>query len=64
VSKIALKPCPFCGKQPTVWFDGGDPGEGYNIDCCCISVYSVGKNDAIRKWNTRHEPKEAGHKEV
>ena len=54
VSRMAeLKPCPFCGRTPTV-DDCGD--HRYFVRCKCgiaqDKLYAQ-KCDAVRRWNTR-----------
>ncbi len=59
---MELKPCPFCGKQPTTHWNFSEPyyEEGYNIDCCCIHICRSFKEDAVEVWNSRH-PNQAIH---
>ena len=64
VSLINIKPCPFCGRMPTVEHDLHicDGEEYATVRCHCgvwLQGFGYGKteeesiNDAIRKWNTR-----------
>lgn len=52
---MELKPCPFCGKQPTTHWDISEPfyEEGYNIDCCYVHINSLHKDAAVEAWNSR-----------
>lgn len=57
-----LKPCPFCGGVPTVkqagatryWWVGCEIHLEPESKGCGISHSSYNKQDAIEKWNTRH----------
>lgn len=56
---IKLKPCPFCGKQPTL-IHPEYPGEDYVIgcyECCCGFSYERArdpdKQKVIAAWNRR-----------
>ena len=53
ITKFALLPCPFCGKQPETYWDSDDEKEGYNIYCCYIHISKIYASDAIDAWNTR-----------
>lgn len=54
MSKIELKPCPFCGSDD-VFCSQGQEGEHY-VECCdCgakIETYK-GVEDAVKAWNRR-----------
>lgn len=54
MSKIELKPCPFCGSDDVTWFYGLED-ENY-VECldCSAKVESYnGLEDAIAGWNAR-----------
>jgi Lar family restriction alleviation protein len=54
--KPELKPCPFCGGEPTL----DDDTMGHSVVCCyhCYAQAGFGPGDdaAIAKWNTRATP--------
>lgn len=53
---VALKPCPFCGGEPTL----DDDTMGHSVVCCyhCYAQAGFGPEDdaAITKWNNRAQP--------
>lgn len=72
---VTLKPCPFCGGEPTVLTDELYDGS-FSIECCQVGcrvdvqgeTYDSGEEDkAIKHWNTRageHAAHERGKAEV
>jgi len=55
-----LKPCPFCGDQPSTYWDYTSEedecyNEGYNIVCCVVHVSEIYKDEAVEHWNTRRD---------
>jgi hypothetical protein len=51
---VELKPCPFCGRKPTLVCDGN----AYKVFCengYCLAAYgwSVEKEEVIKGWNRR-----------
>ena len=58
-----LKPCPFCGRRPTVFeYSKNDIGETYDshvvVQCCAVVTQyvepvSAARRHAIATWNTR-----------
>lgn len=54
MSKIELKPCPFCGSDDVTWFYGLE--DEHYVECldCCAKVESYnGLEDAVAGWNER-----------
>lgn len=57
-ARRALKPCPFCGKRPSIG-RGGPGGLVWYIDCDRDDVHDVHvqssgtRKDAIEAWNKR-----------
>ena len=55
-----LKPCPFCGGEPTVSYDADDKWfliECLNDDCPFIvqGQWHLDMEEAIEAWNRRYE---------
>lgn len=44
-----LLPCPFCGTQPVIDFDG----TYHEIHCCNLDMSRKNKTELIAFWNTR-----------
>ena len=73
MSKIKLKPCPFCGEKDDLKIghdSWGYPNECYSgrVRCgrCDSLTYAAGRNtideaeaDAVKRWNTRAKEQEA-----
>jgi len=56
VEKVSIyKPCPFCGGQPDTWWDDSYNHEGFNIECCVVSISTIYQDEAIDNWNTRYD---------
>jgi len=56
----ALKPCPFCGRTPTVDYQGV-VGGGWSIRCVCVhapGLIDQRREVAIELWNTRWKRRE------
>ena len=53
------KPCPWCGKKPTVWRDTVFGGENWRVECenekCHVNPCALGdtRAEAIANWDTR-----------
>ncbi len=66
MKKDELKACPFCGGKGEVFFNNANElwyvccyDEYNDFDCCEINTtWYSNKEDAIKAWNTRTEPKE------
>ena len=55
-----LKPCPFCAGEAELIASNQPLSAGAFImckNCDAESGYTESANEAIAKWNTRHEPK-------
>lgn len=58
-----LKPCPFCGKEPSVFrYNGGEMRiECVDPDCqASVRIEAANEQRAVNKWNTRAEEPERG----
>jgi len=61
LSEDEAKPCPFCGRQPTVEHCHGYLGWEVHVtcpaedddDCAIPSVADETREKALRRWNTR-----------
>lgn len=63
MTKLKIKPCPFCGSEVTL--ENINPKEAdeemymfecTNVDCAsatCFGDYSTDRTSAIKKWNKR-----------
>ena len=52
----ALKPCPFCGGEATIYEDRHENiTYGYTVACdnCCATVFADTEKEAIEAWNKR-----------
>ena len=54
-SSEELKPCPFCGGEPTRLFDSRNTFEEHSITCtqCIASIACITDEQAVRAWNHR-----------
>ena len=54
-----LLPCPFCGEKPAL-ISPCESDHMWAISCsyCCMELASVSKEEAVKRWNTRHYPPE------
>ena len=56
---VKLRVCPFCGgeaefvEEDNDWFDLPMVIQCVECDACMPAIYPEGKEDIIRKWNTR-----------
>lgn len=58
---MRIKPCPFCGKQPSVFrYNGGEMRiECVDPDCqASVRIEATNEQRAVNKWNTRAYEKE------
>ena len=59
VNELAIRPCPFCGKQPQMYWDDKHEtdeslNEGFNLLCCNgIHIMTIFKNEGFEIWNQR-----------
>lgn len=55
-SRIALKPCPFCGGQPGLLPSPDLEHHGYFVRCCCDSAHILHPtvDEAVSSWNMRY----------
>jgi Lar family restriction alleviation protein len=53
INPIILKPCPFCGGQPSVDSAHSFLTTWYKIKCCFVHVEKYAEAPAIAAWNTR-----------
>jgi Lar family restriction alleviation protein len=62
---VKLKPCPFCGEQPSVFrYNGGEMRiECVDPDCqASVRIEAANEQRAVNKWNTRaEEPERVAH---
>ena len=57
--KYMLKPCPFCGKVPSLW--ANDTEENFFVRCSSCFAQSdeyFTRTDAVDAWNKRASSKE------
>lgn len=63
---MTLKPCPFCGGDPTMQLS--EPGpmdtpedvpffEVHCDNCCAAGPCGIGRQEAEQNWNKRCDPK-------
>ena len=54
-----LKECPFCGCDPVMKESDPEFGEiNYQVICeCCKGNIFISKQEAIKTWNTRCQPR-------
>ena len=60
MTETELRPCPFCGKTPAYAKVLYGMGKLYTIHCanCSFNIgFFDGKEEALKKWNTRAEAK-------
>ncbi len=55
VKRMKLKPCPFCGGKAKLTDSKNDAYVTCNNCKVMTNYYKTGKQ-AIKAWNTRHEP--------
>lgn len=56
MSNEKLLPCPFCSGEAEIKEE--NPWHYVRCSTChCAPYLSIKEDDAITKWNTRHEPK-------